>query len=125
MTNDKEIKEEAIKHYENVFQDKPMEESIKHMKYGREKLYLERLKKSKENKTPPWTIEDVTFAIKYLKKKVSKDPYDMPNELVMIESAGDDLILAITKLMNMMKDQGVFPEALNLCNVTNAYKNKG
>ena len=49
----------------------------------------------------------------------------MPNELVMFESAGDDLILAITKLMNLMKDEGVFPEALNLCNVTNAYKNKG
>ena len=125
MTNDEEIKEEAKKHYKNVFQDKPMEESIKHIRDEREKLCLERLKTSKENKTPPWTIEDVTFAIKCLKKKVSKDPYDMPNELVMIESAGDDLILAITKLMNMMKDEGVFPEAFNLCNVTNAYKNKG
>ena len=43
----------------------------------------------------------------------------------MIESAGDDLVLAITKFMNMMKEESVFPEALNICNVTNAYKNKG
>ena len=37
----------------------------------------------------------------------------------------DDLILAITKLMNMMKDESVISDALNLCNETNAYKNKG
>ena len=49
----------------------------------------------------------------------------MPNELMMVENAGDDLILAITKLMNMMKEEYVFPKKLNICNVTNAYKNKG
>ena len=49
----------------------------------------------------------------------------MPNELFILANAGDDLVLAITKLMNHMKEQLVFPECLTLCNVTNAYKNKG
>ena len=49
----------------------------------------------------------------------------MPNELFLLSNAGDDLILAITTLMNQIKDQQVFPECLRLCNVTNAYKNKG
>ena len=125
LTDEEEIKEEAKKHYKKVFEDKPMADSVKHIRKEREKLCMKRLEASKKIKTPPWTSDDVTNAIKDLKKKVSKDPYDIPNELVMIENAGDDLILAITKLMNMMKDESVFPKALNLCNVTNAYKNKG
>ena len=125
LTNDDEIKEEAKKHYKKVFEDKPMEDSINYLRQEREQLCMKRLEISRKYKTPPWTITDVKYAIKDLKKKVSKDPYDMPNELMMVENAGEDLILAITHLMNMMKEESIFPEALNLCNVTNAYKNKG
>ena len=39
--------------------------------------------------------------------------------------AGEDLILAITKLMNRIKSELNFPEDLNVCNVTNLFKNKG
>ena len=42
-----------------------------------------------------------------------------------MSNAGDDLVLAILKLMNKMKDQLEFPECLQVCNVTSAYKNKG
>ena len=49
----------------------------------------------------------------------------MPNELFLLSNAGDDLILAVTVLMNQIKDQQVFPECVRLCNVTNAFKNKG
>ena len=58
------------------------------------------------NKTPAWSPEDVKFVLKNLKPKISKDPYDMPNELFLLSNAGDDLIfiLAITTLMNQIKD---------------------
>ena len=49
----------------------------------------------------------------------------MPNELFLLSNARDDLILALTTLMNQIKDQQVFPECLRLCIVTIAYKNKG
>ena len=32
LTSDDDIKKEAVRHYEKVFEDKPMEETIKHMK---------------------------------------------------------------------------------------------
>ena len=102
-----------------------MDESIKHMKSMREDLCLKRLEAARKNKTPPWTSEDVKFVLKSLKPKISKDPYDMPNELFLLSNAGEDLILAITVLMNKIKDQQVFPESLQICDVTNAYKNKG
>ena len=80
---------------------------------------------TRKNKSPQWTSEDVKFVLKHLKKKISKDPYELPNEIFHLSNAGDDLILALTKLLNKIKDQCEFPECLTLCNVTNAYKNKG
>ena len=125
LITDESIRKEAVNHYTNVFQDKPMEEKIQHTKEQREELCKRRLEIARKTKTPPWTTEDVKYVLKHLKPKISKDPYEMPNELFILANAGDDLIKAITKLMNQIKDQLVFPECLTLCNVTNAYKNKG
>ena len=76
-------------------------------------------------KSPEWSLEDVTVVLKTLKKK-SKDPYDIPNGLLKPGVAGDDLVLAITKLLNRIKTKKmIFPEPLNISNVTNIFKNKG
>ena len=64
-------------------------------------------------------------ALKQFKSGKTKDPYDMPNELFRPEAAGDDLILAVTMLMNRIKHELVFPTPMNMCNVTHLYKNKG
>lgn len=125
LTTDEEVKKEAMKHYQQVFQDKPMEEDLKHLKDIREDLCHARVKHAKKVKTPPWSKEDVICVLKSLKPKISKDPYEMPNELFLFKNAGEALIFAITKLINKMKDQTEFPECLRICNVTNAFKNKG
>ena len=84
-----------------------------------------RLKEASTNKTPEWSVEDVIFVLKSLKTGKSKDPYDIPNELMKPDVAGTDLILAVTKIMNRIKTELVFPAPLNVCNVTNLFKNKG
>ena len=85
----------------------------------------QRLATAKKDKSPQWSIEDVKFVLKHLKTKISKDPYELPNKIFHLSNAGEDLVLAITKLMNKIKDQCEFPQCLTICNVTNAYKNKG
>ena len=102
-----------------------MENKLGHLKQPREDLCKERIEIAKKNKTPQWTKEDVINVLKSLKPKMLKDPYGMPNELFLFTKAGEDLILAITTLMNKMKDKTEFPDCLRICNVTNAYKNKG
>ena len=125
LTSEKDILKEATKHYQKVFEDKPMDPSIKHLKSQREELCMKRLEAARANKSPPWTVDDVKYVLKSLKPKISKDPYEMPNELFILNNAGEDLISALTALMNQIKEQQVFPDCLRLCNVTNAYKNKG
>ena len=78
------------------------------------------------NKTPEWTIEDVKFAIKSLNSGISKDPYGHPNEIFKEGVAGEGLLKAITILMNKLKQNPTeYPAAMELCNVTTIYKNKG
>ena len=64
----------------------------------------------------------MTNVLKSLNTGKSKDPYDIPNELLKPDVAGEDLILAITKLMKRIKSELNFPEDLNVCNVTNLFK---
>ena len=65
-------------------------------------------------------------AIKDLNNGVSKDPYGHPNELFKPGVAGKDLVNAVTKLMNILKDNPqAYPSSMSICNVTNIYKNKG
>ena len=125
LATDSDIKEEAIKHYKKVFEPRQINPSFKNIQEGRERLCQERLLEAKLNKTPAWTTEDVQLVLNQLKTGKSKDPYDMPNEIFKKGVAGDDLILAITKLMNRIKDELLFPVPMNVCNVTNLFKNKG
>ena len=98
---------------------------LKDFKATREKLCLDRLKIASQNKSPEWSIEYVTNVLKGLKTGKSKDPYQLPNELFRPNVAGDNLILAVTNLMNRIKTELVFPTPMNLCNVTNLYKKQG
>ena len=123
LTTDEDIKEEAIKHYEKVFKSREITEGLEGLEVAREKLCEKRLIKSRQNKTAQWTVEDVTNVLKSLKTGKSKDPYELPNELFRPNTAGDDLILAVTKLMNRIKEELVFPDPMTMCNVTNLYKN--
>ena len=50
----------------------------------------------KQNK--PWTISDVTIALKALKSGKSRVQHDFPNELFKPDVAGDDLVKAIKNL---------------------------
>ena len=42
----------------------------------------------------------------------------------MISVAGEDLQLAVLKLLNKIKDKQQFPEALTRCNITSLHKKK-
>ena len=126
LTNEKDIKAETVKHYKQVFEDKPINDKYKDHKVEREELCRIRLEAAAKNKTPPWSNTDVNIAIQGLNMGISKDPYGHPNEIFKEGVAGKGLINAITILMNKLKDNPKeYPEAMTICNVTNIYKNKG
>ena len=70
-------------------------------------------------------MQDLIPVLKQLKKKKSRDPLGLANELFSPDTLGDDMIQAILKLMNRIKSDQVFPDCLRLCNVSKIYKRKG
>ena len=126
LATDKKIKEATLKHFTDVFESKPIDIGLKAHKADRDRLCEERLKAAAHNKTAPWTDDDVKIAIKHLNSGISKDPHGQPNELFKPGIAGEGLIKALTRLMNKIKENPQhYPPAMDLCNVTMIYKNKG
>ena len=121
-TND-QIKEATLNHFKKVLENRPIKEGLEKHKEEREKLCEQRIEKAKKNVTPNWKKEDVVLVVKQLKKKKSRDPDGYSNEL--IQNGGEDLTLAILKMMNNIKKQQKFPECLQPCNITSLFKNKG
>ena len=68
---------------------------------------------------------DLEKVLKSLKKQKSRDPYGLANDIFRPGVAGDDLKLAVLKMMNMIKDQQRYPECLELCNISSIWKSKG
>ena len=100
LTDEKDIMDEAVKHYKGVFEEKPIDKDLIDYKKEREDLCAQRLKEAAKHITPPWTLQDVKIATKDLNSGISKDPYGHPNELFKSGIAGEGLLRAVTALMN-------------------------
>ena len=125
LTDPIEIQKEALKYYENLFEDLPIEEDYADMQIWKEKLCKMRLKLCAQEKTDPWTLEDLEIVLKGLKNGTSRDPFGNANELFQPKVAGHDMKLAIVKIVNKIKEQQKIPKCMQLCNITSIYKNKG
>ena len=86
---------------------------------------MKRLEAAKLKKSPAWNMDKLDTVLKHLKKNKSRDPLGLANEIFMPGVAGYDLKLAILKLMNKIKEEQVYPEALEQYNISSIYKNKG
>ena len=70
-------------------------------------------------------MDELNRVLKYLKKNKSRDPMGYSNEIFGVDVAGEDLKVAIIKLMNMIKYDQIFPTILEDCNISSIFKNKG
>ena len=70
-------------------------------------------------------MQDLDEALKNLDVDKSRDAIGHCNEIFKEGVAGTDLQLDILILMNRIKSEQVFPEAIEPCNITSLYKQKG
>ena len=125
VTDDKGIENIVLKRYEERLETLPIKPELEVHRMQRENLCDRRLKEAQENVTPEWTFKELDVVLKQLKNNKAKDPLDWPNELFKPENIGNDLKLAVLKLMNQIKQQQQVPGPLKYCNITSIYKNKG
>ena len=124
ITDDEALKDRALEVFEKRLEGNEMEESLTDLESDTNKLCKLRLKLSKMNKTRPWDVEDLKLALKGLAKDKARDADGYANELFAIKVAGDDLLLAVLKLLNCIKDRQQFPKSFEKCNITPLHKSK-
>ena len=124
ITSDKALKERALQVYAKRLEGNIIEDHLKDHEKDTNLLCELRVKVSKENKTDPWTMDDLVEALKHLKKDKARDPEGWANELFKEETAGTDLLEALLKLMNMIKSKQEYPTILEKCNITSIHKKK-
>ena len=125
VTSDTAIRSLAVETYRKRLENRKMKDDLKHIQEDKEELCKLRIKLAKKNKTPPWTMAQLETVLNYLKKNKSRDPLGYANELFHDEVAGDDLKVAILEMLNRVKAEQVYPEALEVYDISSIYKNKG
>ena len=125
VTSPAAIEKLAIRTYEKRLENRPMKVNLQKIRLEKEELCKTRLEIAKNNKTKPWDMDDLDLVLKQLKRNKSRDPSGYANEIFRLEVAGDDLRRAILLLMNRIKLEQIFPEVLELCDISSIYKRKG
>ena len=125
LTSKDKIEAAALDVYKSRLENRPIKADLINIKIAKEKLCKKLLEVAKTRKTPPWSMKDLELVLKNLKKEKSRDPHGLANELFGPDVAGDDLKLAVLKLMNRIKDEQIYPKCLELCNISSIWKKKG
>ena len=93
-----------------------MREGLEDMREEKENLCEERLKLCQKNKTSKWTMIQLEKVLSGLKINKSRDPYGLANDLFI--SAGSDMKEAILLMMNLIKEEQIYPEMLENCDIS-------
>ena len=125
LTTEDKIENAALNCYKKRLENRPIRDDLSHIKEAKEMLSEKLLEVARSRKTPPWSMKDLDIVLKNLKKQKSRDPHGLANDLFLPDVAGDDLKLAVLKLMNEIKEKQVFPKCLELCNISSIWKKKG
>ena len=110
VTDQNKIKDMAQEAYKERLRNRPIKEGLENIKEAKERVAEKLIEVAKLNKTEPWDLHDLGEVLKSLKKNKSRDPNDLANKIFKPDIAGEDLKLAILKLMNRIKSKQIYPK---------------
>ena len=88
-------------------------------------LWNLRFNQLKSEKSQDWQIKELRNAIKSMKSNKTRDPSGLLVELLKPPVIGQDLELAILRLVNGIKAEYIIPKVVQMANITTIYKSSG
>ena len=125
LTSTKQINDMAVEVFSERLKNRQIKDQLTELKKNKEKLCQLRLDMARRNVTPDWTMTELEKVLKSMKNNKSRDPFGYINELFKENAAGSELKIAILMMMNRIKNEQKFPNALEIANISAIYKNKG
>ena len=100
-----------------------MDDELENLENLKEYLFKLRYALAKTSKSPNWTLDKLEDALKTFKNNKARDAHGHIYEL--FKHGGKNLKLSVLKFFNLVKSQQVYPEILQISNISSFYKNKG
>lgn len=103
VTSKESILQINLKSYTDRLTKNKMVENLKELEVMKDDLWIMRNRIAENNKTIPWTMQNLNKVLKSLTSNKSKDPSGLSNILFKHNIAGDDLKESLLVLFNKMK----------------------
>lgn len=125
VTNPELLKKLYINEYTHRLRSREIVPGLEKLQKLKEDLWQRRLEYLSKIKTPDWTMDQLSKALKRLKRNKARDPMGWTNEIFKPDIAGRDLLESLLKLLNSIKNEYKVPKFLVTPDITTIYKNKG
>ena len=125
ITNADELKELYLNTFKYRLRHRPAQPGYEENIDLQEELFRLRLELAKDQKSPPWKIEDLNDVLKNLKAGKCRDPEGLIREIFKDEIIGSDLKNSLLILFNKIKDTGIIPSFMRVANIHAIYKGRG
>ena len=110
--------------YEERFNENKIKDHLKDLESETNEMCEQRMKLVKLVKTDPWSLDELKEVLKKMANDKSRDAEGYANEIFKEGAAGTDLVEAVLKLMNLIKERQQFPKVMEKCNITSLHKRK-
>ena len=117
------IKNQYNKEFKNRLTHKTIDPTFKHCEPLLESLFQNCINLSNQNVSQPFTIKEINYAIKSLKTKQARDPFNLKTEIFI--NCGESMLKCITRMFNVIKSTKQIPDTWSKIIVSTFYKKKG
>ena len=124
VTSDRALQKQAQEVFSQRLEGNTIEPHLEDLQDDVNNLCEIRVKLSESKKSENWTMEDLKTVLKQLDNDKARDPEGHANELYKEGVAGEDLLEATLKIMNMIKNKQQYPNILEKCNISLIHKKK-
>ena len=118
ISDPKGLKSLIAKEYKERLRRRPVRPDFIKIKRLRNELVKIKLKKARNIKSKEWTMEDLDKVLNSLKKKKSRDPDGLANEIFQNPIIGINLKNSLLIMANKIKQNLMFPRFMKKANVT-------
>ena len=116
------LKKLYLETYQERLTQRKMKKELQDVFYLKTELWMSRLSRIQNVKTPEWSLKNLDNVLKSLKNNKTRDPNGMIHEIFKSGCIGTDLKLALLHLFNGIKANQYVPMFITLSNITTIFK---
>ena len=124
ITNSVELKSLYLNHFLHRMRKRPILKQYEQYSRDIENDFSRTLELTKNVNFPDWSLKDLEFVLKSLKRSQSLDKMGLINELFMLENIGEDLKISLLQLFNRIKNSQIIPDFFQDVYITSIPKRK-